>query len=294
MLRLDKEERLEMKRRMETSWSCKKTHYDHLIWARELLTGQVMDLVLMEGKEPDMTPEVQDEKISPEGWKGDEPEEVRRAHTTGGTYHHTSQEVKESLPGGSEPKKDQECQEKETIPAGRKTLKIPELFKSQERKIMEKDGLRLEKEERIERKRRIENSWKYKRTHYDHLRWARELLVGQVMDQVLLEGKDQGVTSETKDVNMGPEGWKRDEPEEVRLARATGGTFHQTSQEVKETIPDGRNSGGDQEPKTGEERVSPDGWKGGKMFLNRVKRLERARQQRSRLLRELEEVWSFI
>ena len=68
---------------------------------------------------------------------------------------------------------------------------------------------------------------------------------------------------------------KRDEPEEVRRARTTGGTVHQTSQEVKETLPDGRNSGRDQEPKTGEDRVSPDGWNGGKMFLNRVKRLER-------------------
>ena len=37
-------------------------------------------------------PGVDEEKETiPEGWKGDEPEEVRRARTTGGTYHHTSQ-----------------------------------------------------------------------------------------------------------------------------------------------------------------------------------------------------------
>ena len=112
--------------------------------------------------------------------------------------------MKESLPGGSEPKKDQECQEKETIPAGRKTMKIPELFKSQERKTLEKDRLRLEREERLERKRRIENSWKYKRTPYGHLRWARELLTGQILDQVQLEGKYQ----EPKDKNMSQENFE--------------------------------------------------------------------------------------
>ena len=107
-------------------------------------------------------------------------------------------------PGVDEPKKDQECQEKETIPAGRKTLKIPELFKSQERKIMETDMLRLEKEEILEMKRRMETSWKCKKTQYDHLRWARELLTGQVMDLVLMEGKEPGMTPETHDENMSP------------------------------------------------------------------------------------------
>ena len=32
---------------------------------------------------------------------------------------------------------------------------------------------------------------------------------------------------------MSQEDWKRDEPEEVRRDRTTGGTFHQTSQEVR-------------------------------------------------------------
>ena len=50
----------------------------------------------------------------------------------------------------------------------------------------------------------------------------------------------------------------------------------------------------DQEAGVGEDRVSQTGWKRGDMFWNKVKRLERARQQRDRLIRELEEVWSLM
>ena len=158
---------------------------------------------------------------------------------------------------------------------------------------METDRLRLEKEERLERKRRIENSWKGKRTHYDHLRWARELLDGQVLNKVMKEGRDQDETPGTKNEKIHSEGW-RDEPEGVRRARTTGGTVHQTSQEVKEIIPAGRKPAEDQEVGAGEDKVSQTGWKGGDMFWNKVKRLERARQQRDRLISELEEVWSLM
>ena len=202
--------------------------------------------------------------------------------------------MKESLPEGRKNQKDQECQVKKTIPAGRKNQKIPELFKSQEKKIMQTDMLRLKKEERLEMKRRMETSWRCKKTHYDHLRWARELLTGQVIDLVLMEGKVPDMTPEVQDENLSPGGWKGDEPEEVRRARTTGGTLHLPSQEVKETLPEGRKSEGDQELKDGGKEVSPVGWKEGEIFLNKVKRLERARQQRNRLMRELEEVWSFL
>ena len=103
--------------------------------------------------------------------RGDEPEEVRHARTTGSTYHQTSQEVKETIPEGRKPQEDQECQEKEaspdgwkwdepeavrharttggtlhqtshvvkkTIPTGRSNQKITELFRSPEKKILKK------------------------------------------------------------------------------------------------------------------------------------------------------------
>jgi hypothetical protein len=47
---------------------------------------------------------------------------------------------------------------------------------------------------------------------------------------------------------MDPEGWRRDEPEEVRRALTTSGTLHLASQEVKETTPEGRMLEGDLEP----------------------------------------------
>ena len=108
MDRLEKEERLEMKRRMEISWKGKKTHYDHLIWAKELLTGPILEQVLLEGNEPERIPECQEEDVNLEGGKGNEPEEVRRARTTGGTLHLTSQVVKEILPEGRMPEGDKE------------------------------------------------------------------------------------------------------------------------------------------------------------------------------------------
>ena len=86
---------------------------------------------------------------------------------------------------------------------------------------------------------------------------------------------------------------KRDEPEEVRRAHTTGGTLHQTSQEMKVIIPASKKPA-DQEAGVGEDRVSQTGWKRGDMFWNKVKRLERASQQRDRLIRELEEVWSLM
>ena len=45
----------------------------------------------------------------------------------------------------------------------------------------------LENEERLERKRRMENSWREKKIHYDHLRCAKEWLAGPVLEQVMLE-----------------------------------------------------------------------------------------------------------
>ena len=55
----------------------------------------------------------------------------------------------------------------------------------------------------------------------------------------------------------------------MRRARTTGGTVHLTSQVVKVNLP---------ERKDTEKEI----------------RLERARHQRNRLIRELEEVWSFL
>ena len=102
-------------------------------------------------------------------------------------------------------------------------------------------------------------------------RWARDLLTGQVMNLVLMEGEEPEMTPEVQDENISPEGWKGDEPEEVRRARTTGGTLHLRSQEVKETLPEGRKSEGDQEPKD-DWKSSPVGWKGRERFLNKVKR----------------------
>ena len=96
---------------------------------------------------------------------------------------------------------------------------------------------------------------------------------------------------EFQDEDVSPEGSKGDEPEEVRRARTIGGTLHLTSQVVKETLPEGRMPEGDQESQDEEKKVSPEGWKESKGFQNKVNRLERARHQRERLLRELEEVW---
>jgi hypothetical protein len=183
-------------------------------------------------------------KTSPEGWKGDEPEEERRARTTGSTHHHTSQEVKK------------------TIPSGRKSKKIPELFRSQEKKNMERDMDKLEKEARLEMKRRLEGTWRWKKSHYDHLRWARELLTEQILDQVLEEGNEP---------ETGPEGRKGDQPEEVRHARTTGGTFHLTSQVVKETLPEGVKGLEEQKPQDDEKEISTEGWIKSKKFQNKVR-----------------------
>ena len=83
-------------------------------------------------------------------------------------------------------------------------------------------------------------------------------------------------------------------PEEVRRARTTGATFHLTSQVVKANLPEGGKDIGDQEPQGEMKEVSPEGWMKSRMYQNKVKRLERAKHQRDRLMRELEEVWSFL
>ena len=70
-------------------------HYDHLRWAQEFVADQILEQVIKEGHEPGKNTE---ESNGPEGRKGDKPEEVRRARTTGGTVHHTSQVVKVTLP----------------------------------------------------------------------------------------------------------------------------------------------------------------------------------------------------
>ena len=118
-----------------------------------------------EGKEeepdiPDGRKSVEDQdgtekETSPDGWKGDEPEAVRRAHTTGGTLHLTSQVVKE------------------TTQTGRRSKKIPDLLKSQERKILERDMDRLENEERLQMEKRFENTLEAKKSHYYRQRWAK-------------------------------------------------------------------------------------------------------------------------
>jgi hypothetical protein len=100
--------------------------------------------------------DAQEKETSPDGWKGDEPEVVRRARTTGGTDHLKSQVVKG------------------TIQAGGKGKRILELFRSQEKRNQEKFVKELEKEERLEVKKRLENTWKLKKSHYDHLRWAKD------------------------------------------------------------------------------------------------------------------------
>ena len=144
---------------------------------------------------------------------------------------------------------------------------------------MKKDMDRLENEERLEMKRRMEISWKGKKTHYDHLIWAKELLTGPILEQVLLEGNEPERIPECQEEDVNLEGGKGNEPEEVRRARTTGGTLHLRSQEVKETLPEGRKSEGDQESKAGGKEVSPVGWKERERFLTKVKRLERARRR---------------
>jgi surfactin synthase thioesterase subunit len=62
---------------------------------------------------------------------------------------------------------------KESLPSGRKDKSIMEMFRSQEKKNMEERITTLETEERMERKRRMETSWREKRNHYDLLRWAK-------------------------------------------------------------------------------------------------------------------------
>ena len=122
-------------------------------------------------QEEETKEEKEEKEISPEGWKGDEPEEVRRARTTGGTLHQASQVVKENLP------------------SGRKDKSIMEMFRSQEKKKMEGRIATLETEERMERKRRMETSWREKRNHYELLRWAKEWLTGLVLEQVTLAAR---------------------------------------------------------------------------------------------------------
>ena len=58
-----------------------------------------------------MDQEEETKEISPEGWKGDEPEEVRRARTTGGTHHLASQEEKDETHLEEEDGAKCDCQE---------------------------------------------------------------------------------------------------------------------------------------------------------------------------------------
>jgi hypothetical protein len=44
-----------------------------------------------DGRKPGEDQDGEEKEASPEGLKGDEPEKERRARTTGGTHHHTSQ-----------------------------------------------------------------------------------------------------------------------------------------------------------------------------------------------------------
>ena len=94
-----------------------------------------------------------------------------------------------------------------------------------------------------------------------------------------------------REEEISPEGRKGDETAEVRRARTTGGTFHLTSQVVKVNLSEGVE---EQKPKNIEKEISPEGWMQSKNFQNKVRRLERARHQRDRLVRDLEEVWSFL
>ena len=80
-----------------------------------------------DGRKPEEDQDGKEKDVSPEGRKDDEPEEERCACTTGGTEHLTSQVVKE------------------TIQTDRKIRKIPDLFRSQEKKILERDMDRLRK-----------------------------------------------------------------------------------------------------------------------------------------------------
>ena len=253
-----------------------------------------------DGRKPGEDQDGEEKEVSPEGWNGDEPEEERRARTTGGTHHHTSQEVKEPIPEGGKTREDLDCQEKETSPdgwkrdepgavrracttggtlnhtsqevkktiqTGRRSKNIPELFRSQEKKSLERDMDRLEKEERLEMKKRLENTWKLKKSHYDHLRWAKELLTEQILEKVLKEGNEPEMI---RDEEIRPEGRKGDEPEEVRRARTTGGTFHLTSQVVKETLPEGVKGIEEQKPQDDEKEISTEGWIKSKKFQNKA------------------------
>ena len=69
-------------------------------------------------------------EADPAGWRRDEPEEVRRARTTGGTHHQTSQEVKEGN-GTIQVERRPKSKPKKKNPASRNKTPPPVLFVDQ-------------------------------------------------------------------------------------------------------------------------------------------------------------------
>ena len=75
----------------------------------------------------------------------------------------------------------------------KKPSSILTLFAKQANKNDEKQQAELEKEERLERKRRQEIRWIEKRDHHARLRWAKEWLLEKVVIQAEQEGHQQVV-----------------------------------------------------------------------------------------------------
>ena len=116
---------------------------------------------------------MEDDNVS-EGWRRDGQGEVRRlrhACTTGGTQHHTSEVEMENPPEGR-----------------RAMVDIRKLIEAQEIKKDETDMQVLETAARIERKMRMELSWKTKREHYKYRTWAMEWLMDTSVDSAVTVG----------------------------------------------------------------------------------------------------------
>ena len=112
----------------------------------------------------------------------------------------------------------------------------------------------------MESKRRMDTSWREKRNPYDLLRWAKEWLTGPVLEQVTLAGRKI-----MEDTVMG-------------VVEDIVGTIVQTSQEISASRMD---------------RLAKQARKN-QDYQDRMRRLENAEKARNKLLKDLEEIWSFL
>ena len=74
----------------------------------------------------------------------------------------------------------------QTIPAKQKTVR--ELFRAKELSVLIQEERDLIKEERLSKKKRLEQRWQGVKEHHLRLRWAKEWLLNSVADKVVEEG----------------------------------------------------------------------------------------------------------